>query len=194
MRTFWECFIPLFVARNTLGVLPIYLGLTEGLSRAERNRLVYQALTAALVFALLILFAGQAIFRFLGITLHDLRVAGGLILLILGIYDVLFSVEERRRRDASAGVVPIGIPLTVGPAAITTILVLVSQYGYTVTLLALVSNLVLSGVILLFGVRIRDLIGETGARAFGKIASLFLSAIAVAMIRRGIMGMLGGAP
>ncbi|MCS7082842.1 MAG: MarC family protein [Bacteroidetes bacterium] len=194
MRAFLEAFIPLFVALNTLGVLPIYLGLTEGLSPTERRRLVYQALSAAFGLALLILFAGQFVFRFLGITLHDLRVAGGLILLVLGIYDVLFSVEERRRRDASAGVVPIGIPLTVGPAAITTILVLVSQYGYLITLLALVANLVLSGLILLFGGHIRRVTGEAGAKAFGKIASLFLSAIAVSMIRSGITGMLRPAP
>ena len=130
MRPYIESFLPLFVAINPMGIIPLYLSVTENLTTAERRRLTLQAMMTAVGLAVLILFAGQLIFSLLGITVNDLRVGGGLILLVLSISNLI--VGDFRRRDpteggemdlASVGVVPIGIPLIIGPAAITAILV-----------------------------------------------------------------------
>ncbi len=83
MNAYVEAFIPLFVAVNLAGILPLFIGLTEGMTTRSRRSLVAQAVTTAFAVAVLILFAGQFIFQTLGITLNDLRVGGGLILLIL---------------------------------------------------------------------------------------------------------------
>src|SRR5262249_20514300 len=112
MHTFLLAFIPLFVAIDVLGVLPLFVWLTEGLSEARRRRLAVQATGSAFALSVLFLVAGKGIFTFLGITESDFRVGGGIILLVLAVNDLLFA-KRRRRRGAggTTGVVPIGIPL-----------------------------------------------------------------------------------
>ena len=140
MDAYLESFLPLFVAINLPGILPLFIGLTEGIAPEARRRLIVVAGTTAFVVALLILFAGQVIFQTLGITVNDLRVGGGLILLILAITDLIFSDFKRRAPSGDGGgeaelaVVPLGIPLTIGPAAITTILISQQSFGYLPTL------------------------------------------------------------
>jgi multiple antibiotic resistance protein len=192
-----EAFLPLFVAINLPGLLPIYLSLTEGFSPAQRRRLRLQAVVTAGAVAMLILFAGQVIFRVMGITVNDLRVGGGLILLTLSIADLIFGDFRRRDpRDAmddtsSVGIVPLAIPLIVGPAAITTILVSQQSNGYLPTFVSMAVNLSLVFVGLLAGPLITRVVGNAVAKAVAKVASLFLAAIAVAMIRAGVVGFLG---
>lgn len=202
MEPYIESFLPLFVAINAPGILPVYLGLTEDLSPAERRRLTIQASATATLIAVLILFAGQLIFSLLGITVNDLRVGGGLILLVLSISNLLFG--DYRRRDpsvagiegaeradgAGVGIVPLGIPLIMGPAAITSILVSREAFGYLPTLTSLILNLVLVVLVFVFGPFIGRVVGPAVSRAIAKVASLFLAAISVAMIRVGILGML----
>ncbi|MFL6192727.1 MAG: MarC family protein [Thermoanaerobaculia bacterium] len=201
MRPYIESFLPLFVAINPLGIIPIYLSLTEKLSPGERRRLTLQAMMTALGLSIVILFAGQLIFSLLSITVNDLRVGGGLILLVLSISNVIFG--DFRRRDptqgdgdeddpASVGIVPIGIPMIVGPAAITSILVSREAYGYAPTLVSLLINMVLVFLTLAAGPYIGRFAGSAGSRAIGKVASLFLAAISVAMIHAGIDGMIKG--
>jgi len=198
MRPYIESFLPLFVAINPAGIIPIYLSVTENLSTAERRRLTLQAMVTAVGLAALILFAGQLIFSLLGITVNDLRVGGGLILLVLSISNLLFG--DFRRRDptggggaedlASVGVVPLGIPLIVGPAAITSILVSREAFGYLPTLASLVINMILVFLTLAASPYVGRFAGPAVSRAIAKVASLFLAAISVAMIRAGISGML----
>lgn len=201
MRPYIESFLPLFVAINPAGIIPIYLSVTENLSTAERRRLTLQAMATAVGIAILILFAGQLIFSLLGITVNDLRVGGGLILLVLSISNLLFG--DFRRRDptggggevedlASVGIVPIGIPLIVGPAAITSILVSREAYGYLPTLASLVINMVLVFLTLAASPYVGRFAGPAVSRAVAKVASLFLAAISVAMIRAGVLGMIRG--
>ncbi len=200
MRPFIESFLPLFVALNPMGIIPIFLSVTEKLSKPERRRLTLQAMATAVGLSVLILFAGQLIFSLLGITVNDLRVGGGLILLVLSISNLIFG--DYRRRDptegeegedpASVGVVPIGIPLIVGPAAITSILVSREAFGYIPTLVSLLINMVLVFLTLAAAPYIGRATGSAGSRAIGKVASLFLAAISVAMIRAGVLGMIKG--
>jgi len=145
---------------------------------------------------MLILFAGDVIFQTMGITVNDLRVGGGLILLVLSITDLIFSDFRQRAPnddedvESSIGIVPIGIPLTMGPAAITTILVSQQSFGYLPTSVSLFANLALITVGFLFGPALLERLGSSTAKAVAKVTSLFLAAIAVAMIRTGIIGML----
>lgn len=195
MNPYIESFLPLFVAINAPGIIPMYLGITEDLSTSERRRLTLQAVMTALVIAVLILFAGQLIFSLLGITVNDLRVGGGLILLILSISNLIFGDFRRRdptagEPDASVGVVPLGIPMIMGPAAITSILVSRESFGYIPTLLSLSVNMFLVFLVLAFAPYIGRFVGPAVSRAVAKVASLFLAAISVALIRAGIVGMI----
>jgi multiple antibiotic resistance protein len=179
--------VPIFFAMNCLGVLPVFISLTSPLEEAKKRRVVRSAVFTAFGVSGAILVAGKLIFRFLGITPDDFRIGGGIVLMIVGILDLLFSqFKQRDSPEEEAGIVPIGIPLIVGPAVLTTIMMLVDKFGYLVTLAALVINLLLVWGVFLNSEVIVRLMGKSGTRAFGKVASLFLVAIAVMMIRVGI--------
>lgn len=200
-------FLPLFVAINIPGILPLYVGMTESFSAEDRSRLLVRALGAAFVLAVLMLFAGQVIFETLGITVNDLRVGGGLILLVIAVTDLAFGETKKRRggktkpkaaepapdEPVDLPVVPLGIPLIIGPGAITTILIAEGQVGWIVTLLAIALNMVLVFVAFTFGPSLLRLFGPGTSKAVAKVASLFLAAISVAMIRAGVTEMIRAA-
>ena len=186
-HAFLYCFIPMFVAIDVFGVLTIFVGLTGNLNAAGKRRLVLEASLTALAVSVLFIIAGKEIFGYLGITLSDFRIGGGIILLVLSVNDLLFAHEQQRKDPAgSVGVVPIGIPLIMGPAALTTILVLVNSYGYFLTTLALTANLFFVYLVFNYSNLVTKVLGGAGSRVFSKVSSLFLAAIAVMMIRVGI--------
>jgi multiple antibiotic resistance protein len=186
--TFIKAFIPLFVAMDTLGLLPLFLGLTQGMTVQALKKLIIQATIAALVISVIFLFTGSALFDFLGITSADFRIGGGILLLVLAIQDLASSTSAQRRDPGHSGigVVPIGIPLIMGPAALTTILILVEEHGYVITLSSLIANFVIVLVVLMNSRFIIKIMGEAGSQAFAKVAALFMAGIAVMMIRSGI--------
>ncbi|MCD6169148.1 MAG: MarC family protein [Candidatus Latescibacteria bacterium] len=179
--------IPIFVAMDAVGVLPIFISLTEGFSTWQVRQTVWQSIATASLVSVGFIFLGQGIFSLLGITVADFQVAGGILLLVISITDIITSEKERRRPLPSAGPVPLGVPLIVGPAVLTTLLMLIPIYGVTVTLLALGLNLLLAAVAFLNAHRLTSFIGPVGTKAISKVVSLFLAAIAVMMIRRGIV-------
>lgn len=189
LGTFLLAFIPLFVAIDVLGLLPLFVSMTSDLSEKKRRALILQATLTALAVSVAFLFLGKALFHFLGITVNDFRIGGGVVLLVLSVRDLLFPDDGSRvtGKDAGdVGVVPIGIPLIIGPAVLTTILILVDSLGSTTTILALAVNLVLVWIAFRQSQLIVRLLGVSGAKGFAKVASLFLAAIAVMMIRMGI--------
>jgi multiple antibiotic resistance protein len=185
-------FIPLFVAIDVLGVVPIFLSLTEGMNHEQRHTLITEATLTALAVSVAFLFGGRLIFEFLGITENDFRVGGGIVLLVLAVSDLLFPNSKQRNPEASVGIVPIGIPLIVGPAALTTILILVDLYGSVVTIVSLLLNLLLVWLVFRYSALVMKLMGEGGSKAVAKVAALFMAAIAVMMIRVGLSGMIKG--
>ncbi len=186
VELFFLSFIPLFVAIDIIGTVPIFLGYTHEVSAFQRKKLIAEAILAAFIVAIIFLIGGNLILGFMGITIDDFRIAGGIILLVLSINDIIATSESRRRPATDIGIVPLGIPLIMGPAALTTILILVHNYGYLPTILSMVLNFLIVWVILANARWLIKLIGDGGAKAFAKIASLFLAAIAVMMIRVGI--------
>lgn len=190
LETFLLSFIPLFVAIDIIGTAPIFLGYTHSISDTAKKKLVLEAVLAAFAVAIIFLFAGKLILNFLGITIDDFRIAGGIILLILSINDIISSSEKVRNPGTDIGIVPLGVPLIMGPAALTTILILVDNFGYIPTILSMVLNFIIILIVLLNAKLIMKLIGDGGSKAFAKVASLFLAAIAVMMIRVGVLNVL----
>lgn len=184
-------FIPLFVAIDVFGVIPIFLSLTERLNRPKKDKLVTDATITALAVALIFLFGGRAIFRFLGITENDFRVGGGVVLVVLAVIDLVSRSDSQRSPEDAVGVVPIGIPLIIGPAVLTTILILVDTYGYAITIISILLNLFIVWLVFHYSHVVGKIVGKTVARAVAKIAALFMVAIGVMMIRVGLSGMLG---
>jgi multiple antibiotic resistance protein len=135
---------------------------------------------------------GEFIFGVIGITTSDFKVAGGILLLVIAVMDIMGAQERTKGPREALGVVPIGVPLIVGPAVLTTILVLTEHYGVMPTVAGLLINLALVWGALLMAGRIIKLIGLNGVMALSKIMAILLAAIAVMMIRLGMQGILAG--
>jgi multiple antibiotic resistance protein len=184
-------FIPLFVAVDVVGLLPVFISLTQGMGRAEKRRVIYQSTLTGGLLAVGFVFLGQAIFRLLGIAPGDFMIAGGSILFCIAMIDLVSPPSEVRRPSADLGAVPLGTPLIAGPAVLTTSLAIIKEYGLWATLISVVLNIALCGALLSLSDMLLRFLGRSGSRALSKITSLLLGAIAVMLIRKGIVDLLG---
>lgn len=186
LTNFALAFIPLFVAIDAFGNVPFFLSLTERMPAPQRRSTGDKATLTAAVIAVGFMFLGKAIFRVLGITVSDFKIAGGLILLLWGARELLGFAPNVVEASDDIGVVPLGMPLVVGPATMTTLLVLMDSVGIDYALLALVANLVIVLFTFRYAEKLGQWVGITGLRATKRIVLLLLVAIAVHMIRLGI--------
>ena len=181
--------IPLFVAIDPIGLIPMFLGMTEGVDPVRRRRISHQALATAAVVLVGFMFLGKLTFRVLGITVGDFKIAGGLILFVLASRDLVRTDGGPQVLPDDFGIVPLGLPLIAGPATLTTLLILMDSVGANCALAALVLNLLVVALAFYFAEGLVRIVGQTGLRAISKIIALLLAAIAVSMIRRGLQSM-----
>jgi multiple antibiotic resistance protein len=192
MDDFLLCFVPLFVAVDAIGVLPVFLGLTERLSPAQRRRLIVQSVLTATAVAFVFVVGGSVLLRLLGITVADFMVAGGALLFVFSLTDLIAPHKAQALESGSVGVVPIGVPLLAGPAVLTASVLLADQYGRAPVSAALVANMLLAGVVLALSGPINRALGTSGARVIQRVTLLLLAAIAVMTIRKGVEVFLHG--
>lgn len=186
ITNFLLALIPVFVAMDAIAVLPIFLSMVEGMPPNDKKIIIKQSVITAFLISVCFLAVGKFIFSALGITVADFKIAGGIVLLVLAINDLLFPEKTRRFQGSSIGVVPLGMPLIVGPGVLTTIIILVDTYGYLPALFSILINLFIVWLAFNKSDAIMKILGENGAKGFSKVMSIFLAAIAVMMIRRGI--------
>lgn len=187
MKAFLLSFIPIFVAMDAIGVLPLFIGFTEHLSKREKHKIVTQSIITAFLVGIVFLFLGKWIFKLLGVLVSDFKIAGGTVLLAIALRDILQFEKGRRLSPETMGAVPIGTPLVTGPAVLTTIIILLDSYGMSLTVFSFVINLIIVWITFSYADRISDFLGKAGSKAVSKIASLLLAAIAVMMIRKGVV-------
>jgi len=180
-------FIPFFVAFDPLGILPIFVSLTSEMAEGDRRKVIRQSTLTAFLAGLGFLLVGRSIFKLLGITISDFKVAGGILLFILAIVDLIFSERTRTFPKETLGVVPIGIPLMVGPAVLTLLLISAPAYGYVSTILCFILNLLLTWFVFRHSSQIMKFLKEGGTKGIGKVFALLLAAFAMMMIRTGII-------
>jgi len=187
LRNILLSFIPLFVAVDAIGVMPIFVSLTEGLNNKEKTKIIIQSMLTAFLLAISFILVGRVIFKLLGITMGDFMVAGGAVLFCIAIIDLANPTKERRIPDEDLGAVPLGTPLIVGPAVLATSLLMISEYGLTATVLSVIANILVAGFVFRMSVILIKVFGKAGTKALSKIMSLFLAAIAVMLIRKGVL-------
>ncbi|MEE9589390.1 MAG: MarC family protein [Hyphomicrobiaceae bacterium] len=185
---------------NPLYAIPVFLSMTKGYSPAERNRTALIVATTVAVTALVTIGLGEEVLAVFGIDVPSFRVAGGVI--ILGIALAMLQAEEPSGGDAKAAadgherkssiaVVPLAIPLTIGPGAIPTIIVFAHQLdeagevGTLVPVALGVSLLIWLG--LRFAGAISGLLGGTVMSVVARIMAIILAAVAIEMIITGLV-------
>ncbi|MFA4857971.1 MAG: MarC family protein [Candidatus Margulisiibacteriota bacterium] len=178
--------IALFVIIDPIGNLPIFMGITEGLSEKERLNQFNQAIVLALALLALFTVFGSLILNLFHISLRDFKIAGGVLLLAIAI-NLMLKGQHRPESAEDVGIMPLGCPLLVGPGAITTAMVLIGAFGLTVTSIAVAINFILAYFILYFGEVFYEHIGGQFLKAVSRVMVIIIAAIAVKFICDGII-------
>jgi MarC family membrane protein len=190
----------IFFLVDPFAALPTFLAITDGADTARRKSTARKgALTALIVLAAFAL-AGEAIFRIFGITLPAFEIAGGVILLMIGL-DMLEAKRSPTQeaegdtvaaaRKEEAGIVPLGVPMLAGPGAITSVMVLVGQvqrpWQMMAILIAIAVTALASYLVLGNSDKVVRLLGETGIRILVRIMGLLLVALAAQYFVNGLV-------
>ncbi|MBC7216746.1 MAG: MarC family protein [Candidatus Caldatribacterium sp.] len=190
LLAFLKSFAVLIIILDPFLGMVVFLSLTRKMSDRERAEQAFLAVFVAFALLVIFLFGGQALFSLLGVSFSSFMVAGGVILLLLGIEDILGLQFSKKEADTKVIAVVIGTPLLCGPGAITSIIVLAQRYGYFIPFLALVGALFVTWILLLFAPRVAAFLGERIVEVLSRVLGLLLSAIAVEFVKEGILAMI----
>jgi multiple antibiotic resistance protein len=189
----------IFFLVDPFAAIPSFLAITEGVDAARRSRMARKGSLTCFIVLTTFAFAGRVIFRMFGITLPAFEIAGGLILLLIGL-DMLEAkrsptqeasgdTEEATHKE-DAGIVPLGIPMLAGPGAISSVMVLVGQVSTAWQMAAIVGCIAFTALVSYFVLagasRVRGFLGETGIRILIRIMGLLLVALAMQFFVNGL--------
>ncbi len=194
-----NAFATFFVTIDPPGMAAIFLGLTAGLSSAERAQVAWRGTATGMSIILVFTLVGGSLLSLLGITMPAFRVAGGLLLFSIA-FEMVFEKRAERRNETvekimtraelhSIAVFPLAIPLIAGPGAISAGILLASEADDTLALLEPLSALLAVGVILYLALRLANradaLLGDTGRVILTRLLGILLAALAVQFIADG---------
>ncbi len=196
---FVSAVISIFVMADPFGNIPIFLGLTGGMSGTERRYVITKASVIGAVILLVFALAGKPFMDLLGISLNSLRIAGGILLLLIA-FDMLMGSETRAKKTDgpqeeedfdSIAVTPMATPLITGPGAMTVTMVYMNEAAGMDKLWILAAILIAmagSWIILVNSDLLYSFIHKDGARVLTKVMGIVLAAIATGMMVTGISG------
>lgn len=188
-QEFFKAFMLLFAIMDPLATVPVLILLTKEMPREEQHRNINRAVLVAGTLLFIFLFAGDAILKFIGITVPSFRVAGGIILLILSIEFVLgIDLKGKSAQNYDVAIIPLATPLITGPGVIVTVMLLVIKHGYLIAISVSCTCLLLTWLILKQTSLIYKLIGRQGIDILTRIMGLLLTGLAVEFIRTGLKG------
>jgi multiple antibiotic resistance protein len=193
LEPFILTFIAIFVAVDAIGNIPIFISLIEGTTKKQRDKIITDSVSTATAVAILFMFIGKLILRFIGITIADFQIAGGTLLFFISVRLLLPTTSKgflTDTHDRDLGVFPLGTPLITGPAVLTTTLMMVDSYGMIPTFVSLFVNMIIVWITLDKSDLFIKLMGQGGLRALSKIMYILLAAIGVMMVRRGVFGIM----
>ncbi|MFN4169129.1 MAG: MarC family protein [Pannonibacter phragmitetus] len=204
-----NAFATLFVTIDPVGLAPMFLALTSGVSAADRRRVAVRATLTAGAILFVFFFSGQTVLNLLGISVPAFRVAGGLLLFAIA-FEMVFDHRNKRksetaekavvhsRQDLHAlAVFPLSIPLIAGPAAISAVILLSSQAPDTATY-AGVGGVILSILACCMGAflladKIERLMGDTVQMVVTRLLGVLLAALSIQFIADGVIAFANGA-
>ncbi|NDW52051.1 MarC family protein [Aliiroseovarius sp. PrR006] len=201
---FVPSFVTLFVVMDPIGISPLFMALTQGMSAAKRRAVAIRACIIAGVLLTLFAFLGESVLGFLGISMPAFRIAGGILLLLTAL-DMLFERRTQRRKDQSEetesdddpSVFPLAMPLIAGPGSIATVILLAGQgdglAGVGLALVVMSLVLVIAFVLFNAAPLLERLLRETGIKVVTRLLGMLLAALAVQFVLEGLrdFGLMG---
>ena len=199
----FKIFIALIALVNPLGVLPMFISLTQDFTPAQKQRAIRTAAFTVVAVISTCALLGEQIIKFFGISTASLQVAGGLLILLMSLSmlnaqpsGAKTTAEERDEAEHkdTIGVVPLGIPLLTGPGAMSTVIVLAGKSNHVSDYIALIgSGVVIAALVWLtlqMAQPIARFMGRTGINIATRILGLLVAAVAVEFIVEGLKTML----
>ncbi len=184
-------FITLFAIMDPFASLPVFLTSTKGCKDSEVFGVANKAVLIAGVVAMVFAFAGPPVLTALSITFSDFKVAGGIVLVLLGLENALnfsLSPKQGKHEGLDSAAVLIATPLLTGPGLMTSLIVLMKDYDALSVFTALAGALVLSWLVLVKAADIRKGVGGRVVTVISRVIGLVLIAMGIAFIRAGILG------
>jgi multiple antibiotic resistance protein len=184
-------FITIFAIMDPFASLPPFLTLTAKCTLVQSKSVADKAVMIAGAVAIIFMIAGPSLLGALSITLADFRVAGGIVLGLLGLETTLglsLSGEGRKSGGLDSAAVLIATPILTGPGLMTSLVILNNEHGLIPVSLALLCALLISWIVLRNAERVRFVVGERVIIVFSKVMGLFLMAIGISFIRAGLLG------
>ncbi|QLE55638.1 MarC family protein [Nostoc sp. TCL26-01] len=184
-----QTFIAVFVLADAIGNIPIVLALTKGMTPEDRNKVIDKASIIAIAVLLVFAFGGQYILNYLEISMASLRVAGGLLLLLIALQMLRGELETPITEEGrDVAITPLALPLLAGPGTLTTVMLLISKPenpNLEVTL-GMIGAMFVSWLILRLANQIEKLIGVEGSVIVTQLLGFLLAALAVEIGSTGI--------
>lgn len=197
MDIFISTFLKMFFIMTPFFVLSVFLTLTQDATPKEKKALAIKVTVSVIIASLILLFFGKHIFSVFGITLDAFRIGAGALLFLTAVELVKGSKDGAKASDkdiSQLAVVPLAIPVTIGPGTIGILLVMGATFESKSSLimgsLALVSAVVVIGLMLYTSTVFERLIGKQGLLVISKITGLFLAALSAQIVFTGIKGFL----
>ena len=190
--SFASAVVILVLVADPLGNIPVFVVLLRNVEPARRVRVIVRECVIASAVLVAFMLFGSDILSLLGLSDRSLNIAGGVILFLIALR-MVFRGDENIFVGLPAGepfIVPLAIPSIAGPAAIATVILLVSRAPHRMLewSIAIALAMAVSLLVLLFAERISRLVGARGLYAFERLMGLILSAVAVEMLLWGIEG------
>jgi multiple antibiotic resistance protein len=183
-------FATIWTTIDPIGNVALFAGLTALLTRKERHLTALRAVMYATIILVGAMTAGQVILDAIGIHMHSLKVAGGVILFLFGVR-MLFGTMDKAEKSPEEGrdlaVFPLAVPAIAGPGAMMAAIVLTDNDVYTVperieTGIVLLVVLLITYLLLLFSDAILRVIGRQGASVLVRVMGLILCSLAVEIV------------
>jgi multiple antibiotic resistance protein len=189
-------YIKFFFLLTPFFLLSTFLSMTRAMDLPERKKLAVKVTSAVIIVCFILFLTGDYIFALFGITLNSFRIGTG-VLLMLSAIALVQGTDKVPLKEANEdiSVVPLAIPVTVGPATTGALLVMGVELQHwwqrLIGMVALCLAIISVGVLLYLSGEIEKLIKKQGLTIMCKITGLVLAALAAQMVMSGILGFLG---
>ena len=184
-------FITIFAIMDPVASIPPFLALTKECKDGEINSVANKAVLIAGLLAIVFTLAGPPLLGALSITLNDFKIAGGIVLVLMGLENVLdfaLSNGHNKKSGLDSAAVLIATPLLTGPGLMTSLVILNKEYSIMPVAISLAVALGISWLLLRNAGKARAVVGDRVIMVFSKVMGLFLIAMGISFIRAGILG------
>jgi MarC family membrane protein len=196
----FNAFVTILVTIDPPGLAPLFLALTGGMDRSQRQQVAIRASLIAFIVLAVFALAGAQILGVFGITLPAFRVAGGLLLFFISFEMIFEKRQDRKEKSADTAITqdmihdiaafPLAIPLIAGPGAISATVLLAGRFPDPLSRLGLVgiilACIVLSYLVFILSERIDKFLGVTGRSILTRLLGVILAALAIQFVADGI--------